>query len=288
VSAGFRVPWSGLAWLGLAWPGLILVIPAGAEPPAGKYVSFLACPIARDTGPVTDVCFLAEHNGEQYALVNPPDWGVPQLHHRVLVEGLVKDGPLVCGARPLEGRASVMSELAAECGTVLPYDEIVKGAAGGVFNSGSPAQRAHAEELLRRTPGEPRASIEPAILDPPPPPVPTPPFETRTLTVIYPFSSTRGSGPDMVKLRDLAAYVNIAKARHVSVTGYRAVSLLEDGSNLAEPADLARARAEKIAGILTRLGVNAKLMQVRWEETAIPGSGKEDWRNRRAEISVEP
>jgi outer membrane protein OmpA-like peptidoglycan-associated protein len=283
VSAGLR-----FAWLGFALPGLIIVIPAGAEPPAGKYVSFLACPIARDTGPVTDVCFLAEHNGEQYALVNPPDWGVPQLHHRVLVEGLVKDGPLVCGAHPLEGRASVMSELAAECGTVLPYDEIVKGAAGGVFNSGSPAQRAHAEELLRRTPSEPRASIEPAILDPPPPPVPTPPFEARTLTVIYPFSSTRGSGPDMVKLRDLAVYVNIAKARRVSVTGYRAVSLLEDGSTLAEPADLARARAEKIAGILTRLGVNAKLMQVRWDETAIPGSGKEDWRNRRAEISVEP
>lgn len=277
-----------LAWLGLGWPGLITVIAAAAEPPAGKYLSFLACPIARDTGPVTDLCFLAEHDGERYALVNPPDWGVPQLHHRVLVEGLMKDGPLVCGARAIEGRASVMTELAAECDTVLPYDEIVKGAAGGVFNSGSPAQRAHAEELLRRAQSEPRASIEPAVLDPPPPPVPIPPFDTRTLTVIYPFASTRGSGPDMVKLRDLAAYASIAKARRVSVTGYRAVSLLEDGSELAEPADLARARAQKIAGILTRLGVTPKLMQVRWEDEAIPGSGKEDWRNRKAEISIEP
>jgi outer membrane protein OmpA-like peptidoglycan-associated protein len=271
-----------------AWFGLVAVIAAAAEPPAGKYLSFLACPIARDTGPVTDVCFLAEHNGEQYALANPPDWGVPQLHHRVLVEGLVKEGPLVCGARPFEGRTSVMSELAAECGTVLPYDEIVKGAAGGVFNSGSPAQRAHAEELLRRAQSEPRATIEPAILDPPAPPVPTLPFETRTLTVIYPFASTRGSGPDMVKLRDLAAYAGIAKARRVSVMGYRAISLLEDGSELTEPANLARARAEKIAGILVRLGVNAKLVQVRWEDAAIPGSGREDWRNRRAEISIEP
>lgn len=263
------------------------VTAAAAEPP-GKYVSFLACPIARDTGPVTDLCFLAEHNGERYALVNPPDWGVPQLHHRVLVEGLVKEGPSVCGARPLEGRASVMSEISAECDTVLPYDEIVKGAAGGVFNNGSPAQRAHAEELLRRSQTEPRASIEPAVLDPPPPPVPMPPFETRTLTVIYPFASTRGSGPDMVKLRDLALYARVAGARRVAVTGYRAVSLLEDGSELIEPEVLARARAEKIAGILARLGVNSRLMQVRWEEAAIPGSGKEDWRNRKAEISIEP
>jgi hypothetical protein len=272
----------------LVWLSLVTVVAAAAEPPAGSYVSFLACPIARDTGPVTDLCFLAEHNGEQYVLANPPDWGVPQLHHRVLVEGVVKDGPLICGARPFEGRASVMSELAPECDTVLPYDEVVKGTAGGVFNSGSPAQRAHAEELLRRMQSEPRASIEPAILDPPPPPVPVPPFEVRTLTVIYPFASTRGSGPDMVKLRDLAAYAGIAKARRVSVTGYRAVSHLEDGSELTEPSDLARARAEKIAGILTRLGVNARLMHVRWEETAIPGSGKEDWRNRKAEISIEP
>jgi hypothetical protein len=92
----------------------------------------------------------------------------------------------------------------------------------------------------------------------------------------------------MVKLRDLAAYAGIAKARHVWVTGYRAVSLLEDGGELSEPADLARERAEKIAGILTRLGVTPKLMQVRWEDAAIRGSGKEDWRNRKAEISVEP
>ena len=74
----------------------------------------------------------------------------------------------------------------------------------------------------------------------------------------------------------------------MSVTGYRAVSLLEDGSELAEPVDLARARAEKIAVILTRLGVAPKLMRVRWEDAAIAGSGKEDWRNRKAEISIEP
>jgi len=111
-----------LAWLGLAWACLITVI-AAAEPPAGKYVSFLACPIARDTGPVTDVCFLAEHNGERYALVNPPDWGVPQLKHRVLVEGRVAAGSF-CGAITIEGRASVLPDIDNSCNTVLPFDGV--------------------------------------------------------------------------------------------------------------------------------------------------------------------
>src|ERR1700726_2388765 len=84
----------------------LAVLASAAEPAPGTAISFLACPIARDTGPDTDLCFFAEHDGTRYALVNPPDWGVPQLKHRVLVEGHVKEGASSCGAVGIEGRAS--------------------------------------------------------------------------------------------------------------------------------------------------------------------------------------
>ncbi len=111
----------------------------GAEPP-GTPVSFVACPIARDTGPDTDLCFIAEHDGNRYALVNPPDWGVPQLRHRVLVEGRVTQGSF-CGATVIEGRASVLPDIDDSCNVLLPFDGVIKGIAGGVFNSGSPSGR---------------------------------------------------------------------------------------------------------------------------------------------------
>jgi outer membrane protein OmpA-like peptidoglycan-associated protein len=261
---------------------------AAAEPPVGTPVSFVACPVARDTGADTDLCFFAEHDGNRYALVNPPDWGMPQLKHRVLVEGRVKEGALVCGAIALEGRASVLSEVDASCGAIVPFDGVIKGETGGVFNRGTPQQRAFAQDLARRAALDPNLSLEPVVLDPLPSPAPLAPFGPRTLVITYPFDSTRGSGPDMLKLKDLAAYARAANAKRVQVTGYRAISRLSDGGELTEGPQIARARAEKIAAILGALGVNAKVTHVEWEGGAIAGKGDEDWVNRKVEVAVTP
>jgi len=261
---------------------------AAAAPPAGTPLSFLTCPLARDTGPDTDLCFFAEHDGVRYALANPPDWGVPQLKHQVLVEGRVKEGPQLCGAVPIEGRASVMTEIDESCNVVIPFDNIIKGTAGGVFNSGTPQQRAFAEDLAKRAALDPRLSVEPAIRDPAPTPAPTPPFQARTLVILFPFDSDRGSGPDMLKLKELAVFAQVANAKSVRIVGYGADSLLSDGSRLTERAQISQARATKIAQILGALGVNAKVTRVNWEAHAIQGSGDGDWRNRRVEISVDP
>jgi outer membrane protein OmpA-like peptidoglycan-associated protein len=261
---------------------------ASAAPPAGTPVSFVACPVARDTGPDTDLCFFAEHDGNRYALVNPPDWGMPQLQHRVLVEGHVKDGPPVCGAIAIEGRVSVLAEIDESCSLIVPFDGVVKGESGGVFNRGTPQQRAFAEDLARRSVADPRLSLEPAILDPPPSPAPTPPFAARTLVIAYPFNSDRGSGPDMLKLKDLAAYARIAKARSIRVMGYRAISRLSDGGEMTEGAGLAQARATKVAAILGALGVDAKVTHVSWNGGALAGTGDDDWRNRKVEVEVTP
>jgi outer membrane protein OmpA-like peptidoglycan-associated protein len=251
-------------------------------------VSFVACPIARDTGPDTDLCFFGEYGGNRYALVNPPDWGAPQLRHRVLVEGRVTVGPPVCGAIAIEGRASVLPELDASCSVVIPFDEVVKGEAGGVFNRGTPEQRAFAQDLAHRSALNPSVSLEPAILDPPPSPIPMPPFEPHGLVITYPFDSDRGPGPDMVKLRDLAGYARIANARSVKVVGYQATSRLTDGQELTERPRLAQSRALKIAGILAALGVDAKVTNVSWNDNPIAGNGTDDWRNRKVEVTVIP
>jgi hypothetical protein len=265
---------------------LLATLAFAADPP-GTAVSFLACPIARDTGPDTDVCFFAEHEGTRYALVNPPDWGVPQLKHRVLVEGRIKEGASYCGAIPIEGRTSVMTELDNSCNVLVPFDGVIKGVAGGVFNNGTPQQRALAQDLARRAALDPRLSIEPAIAETPAPVPPAAPFERRTQTILYPFDSDRASGPDMVKLKEMALLAQAAKAG-VTVVGYRATSHLSDGNDLAERPQMARIRATKIAGILAALGVDAKHTRVSWEDSAIEGSGNEDWRNRKVEIIVDP
>jgi outer membrane protein OmpA-like peptidoglycan-associated protein len=272
------------AWIAASLLGI--AIQAAAEPPAGTPVSFVACPVARDTGADTDLCFFTEHDGNRYALANPPDWGVPQLKHRVLVEGRVKEGPPVCGAIALEGRASVLPEVDESCSAVMPFDGVVKGETGGVFNRGTPQQRAFAQDLARRAAKDPRASLEPAILDPPPSPAPVPPFGPRALVIIYPFNSTRGSGPDMLKLKDLAEYARIANAKRVQVMGFRAASRLSDGGELTEDRQIAQARAEKIAAILGALGVNAKITHVGWEDGVIAGTGEDDWRNRKVDVTV--
>jgi outer membrane protein OmpA-like peptidoglycan-associated protein len=250
--------------------------------------SFVTCPVARDAGPDADVCFLADYQGTSIALENPTDWGAPELQHRVLVEGIIKEEAGTCGALKFEGRASVLPELAPECSVILPYDGSFKGVAGGVFNRGSPAQKAYAQALADRIATDPAASIEPAILDPPVPSPPAPPFLRRQLVIMYPFESTRGSGPDMAKLHQLADYAQLSKASRVEIAGYRAVSKLSDGTSMTERQELARLRAQLVAAVMTRLGVDARILSTRWESDAIAGTGHEDWRNRKVEITVTP
>lgn len=255
---------------------------------AGTALSFVACPMARDTGPESDLCFITEYQGKRYALVNPPDWGVPQLLHRVLVEAHVGDGPAVCGALPLEGRASILPEIDASCDVLLPDDGQVKGSAGGVFRNGSPKQIAFAQDLARRAEQDPRLTLEPVVLDPDPLPTPLPPFTTRTLTISFPFDSDRGSGPDMLKLKELALYAKAAGAHRIEVDGHYAESRLDDGSVMLEKPLVAQARAQKIASVLAVLGADARLVQVHWETTATTGTGDGDWRNRLVDITVIP
>jgi hypothetical protein len=260
---------------------------AAAAPPAvGSPVSFVACPIARDTGPDTDLCFFAEYEGERYALVNQPDWGAMQLKHRVLVEATVADGPPVCGATPLNARISILFELDETCQTVLPFDGAISGQPGGIFNRGSAEQREAARELARRVEREPALSLVP-VMGESTYPRPVPPYKAETLMIYYPFESDRATDADMkelLRLRDIA----LAAPARVKVTSYRGASRLTNGETLVERPEMARRRAAKIVGVLEGLGIDASQIEASSIDAPDGDTGKDDWRGRRIELSVIP
>ena len=81
---------------------LVLLLSAAATVHA-QNVSFVTCPVVRDTRTVP--CWLAEYEGETYYLGKQggvaQDFYPPQLNHEVLVEGVVAQGPRLCGGVPL-------------------------------------------------------------------------------------------------------------------------------------------------------------------------------------------
>jgi hypothetical protein len=276
---------SAVLLLGSSIAGLIPSVTAAA-PPVGTAVSFVACPIARDTGPDTDLCFFAEHEGELYALVNQPDWGNMQLKHRVLVEATVKEGPPVCGATPLDARISVLFELDDTCQSIIPFDGKIRGQAGGIFNQGSVEQREAARALARRVEIEPALSLVPVMGESTYPRA-VPPYEAETLMIYYPFDSDRATDADMrelLRLRDIA----LAVPARVEVIGYRGASRLSNGETIVESRDMARRRAQKIAGVLEGLGIDTGRIDTKWIDTPEGDTGHDDWRARRIELSVVP
>jgi len=264
-----------------------VTIPAtAAPPPVGTPLSFVSCPIARATGPDTDLCFFAEYEGERYALVNQPDWGNMQLKHRVLVEGTVAEGSPVCGATPLDARISILFELDASCDTVLPFDGAIRGQSGGIFNQGSAEQREAARALARRVETEPALSLVP-VMGESSYPRPVPPYKAETLTIYYPFESDRATDADMrqlLRLRDIA----LAGPARVEVTSYRGASRLTNGETIVERPEMARQRAEKVVDILEGLGIDARRIEMESIDASEGNTGEDDWRGRRIELSVIP
>ncbi len=246
-----------------------------AQQAQAQTVSFVDCPIARETGPDTEVCFLTVHDGKIYGLTVPSDWGQPQLKHRVLVEGVVTPERTVCGGPTIDGRVSVLSEIDTACDTVLPFDGKIVGAAGGIFNSGPPEQRARMQDLARRAEADPSLSVQPVMAPPPPSAPPGPRLE-----IFFPFDSDRSSGPDMLTLWDMVKVATASKAV-LRVTVRQGASVLDSGQTLAEKPGMAEQRGRKLAGVMTGLGLPPAQLKVVVD--AAPQTG---WRGRSAVIET--
>ena len=227
--------------------------------------SFLACPVVRDTKTVP--CFLAEYEGELYYLGIQQDitdrFHPPQLKHRVLVEGRAVEGPRVCGGIPLQPLAiSVVKELDLACNTILPAEPGI---------DAPPAARGPGPSSRRP---EPRTAASEALTG------------RQEFTVQYAFNDDYVEFGAQQVVTDAAAYARRIRASAVSVTGYRATTLLSNGDRLVEKAGLAEKRAQDVATLLRGSGVPA--VGVDWKKEAEPADGQSDASRRRVNITVTP
>ena len=240
-----------------------------AAPAPGSRLSFVSCPIVRDTSTVP--CWLSEYEGEMYFLtlqtdvsapVNPP-W----LGHKVLVEGVVSGEPSICGGRVLKPvTLSVLPELDRSCNTMLPAED-----------------RYNLTFEPPRPPGPSKGRL--AFGDPTPRNAAAGEGGKRVFTLQYEFDGMVVFRHAQV-LQQILDAANTGHATEVKVTAYRSASRLSNGTVMAERENLDRQRAEQIRELLKGAGLTSVKYTLEWKDLARSPNGTDDAANRRAEVVV--
>lgn len=221
--------------LSLAMLSALLAQPALAQ---DRSLTFIACPIVRDTSTVP--CWLTEHEGQLYYMGIQTDVSAdfipPSLGHKVLVEGTVSDEHDICGGRVLDPvTVSVLPELAPECNTLLVAEARY--------------------ELPFEPPRPPGPSTGRLAFAPPPPPaLPEPPFAEQTFTILYDFDGTVNFQTPRT-LTPALQYARHIDAGKIEITGHRMAARLSNGELAVEREGLAAKRAEEIASLLQGAGL---------------------------------
>jgi hypothetical protein len=249
---------------------LVLVTPIATSETPQKYLSFISCPIVRDTKTVP--CWLAEYEGETYFLtiqtdvsapVNPP-W----LGHRVLVEGVVADEPSICGGRVLKPvTLSVLPELDGSCNTMLPAEDRFNLTFEPPRPPGPSSGRlafSYADEQ-RAKPGDGPKEF---LIE----------YDFNGLVV---FRHPRALGAILDYARD-------TQAKRIDITGFRGASLLSNREKFVEAADMGKRRAEQVAELLKGAGLTDIEYRVRWHDAAAKPNGRTDAKSRKVEVTVRP
>lgn len=250
----------------------ILPTVIAAQPQAGERISFVSCPIVRDTRTVP--CWLSEYDGDTFYLTIQSDVSAtvqpPMLGHQVLVEGIVSDAPPICGGIVLEPvRLSVMPELDANCDTLLPADDRFT----IDFNPRPPGPSA----------GRLAFAPDPGARAAAPPP---PPEGPQSVDMYFDFDK----GVSFRHPGELSSILNLANrlpARKVTITGVRGAHRLSDGTLLRESANVGQRRAEEIAGLLQGAGLSIAT-EIDWIDAEDEADGIEDWRTRRVTVALTP
>lgn len=245
---------------------------ATAAPPAGERISFVSCPIVRDTRTVP--CWLSDYDGERYYLTIQSDVSAavqpPMLGHQVLVEGIVSDAAPICGGVVLESvRLSVMPERDANCNTLLPADERYT----IDFNPRPPGPSA-GRLAFAADPSAPRTAP------------PAPPRGAQTIDIYFDFDR----GVSFRHPSDLSAVLRLAGqigAKRIRVIGVRGAHRLSDGTLLREAPATGQRRAEEVAGLLAGAGLDLPAV-VEWADGEPEADGIDDWKSRRVTVELAP
>jgi len=255
----------------LAIPMLGLAGALAAAPPTGERISFVSCPIVRDTRSVP--CWLSSYRGDIYYLTIQSDVSAevqpPLLGHQVLVEGKVSADPEICGGIVLdEVRLTAMPELDANCNTMLPADD---------------------RYVIDFNPRPPGPSGGRLAFDPAPGAVrevPPPPEGPQQISLYFDFDK----GVSFRHPRFLGEILRTAEqigASKMVVTGVRGAHLLSDGTLLQESANTGQRRAEEISGLLLAAGLAAET-DVNWTDAVAEADGVDDWQSRRVTVELLP
>lgn len=241
----------------LAMPDLV----HAAEP-----VRFVACPVYRDTDAGRKSgCWLATDpaTGLRYDVSDAPF--KPWIGHLVLVEGIPASTPDICGGVALAPvRTAVLPDTCAEA--LIPPE-------------GYPSKPSVV----------PKTALQPLSVPRTPP---APPYTTQTYHIEFTFGDDRLMYQHVEQILEQAMLYAVAGHAGVRVTGYAdSIGFEASSRHLAEPAELARARALVVKEALMRLGVPAERITADWNtqpaSIAVP-AGLPLVSKRRATITVTP
>lgn len=209
-----------------------------ADAPDHDVVTFVACPIYRDTDAGRKSgCWLAEDpaTGIRYDVTDGPT--KPQVGKLSLFEGVVTKDADTCGGvvlRPV--RQAVLDESCPRA--IIPAENF-------------PGRRfILPAETMKPTWG-PRE-------------LPPPPYATKEFHIVFDFGNDFHvyQYAELI-LEKISLYAKASKPKVVVVTGYAATQPIEvSGRRLAEPIALAKARAEATTEALVRLGVERKVIRI--------------------------
>ena len=222
-----------------------------SAPAPGKTLSFIACPVYRDTDAGRKSgCWLADDpsTGLRYDIT----YGQvkPQVGRAVLVEGVTTseatDPAAACGGTVLTPvRIAVLPETCAR--TIIPPE-------------------GHPGRPYKSPPEQLKPLSEPRTLPPPP-------YDPRTFTIYF------EHGRDFliyqyaeVIIEKIVLYAKASQAKQVTIEGFAATDPWTLPSTrgpwtVREPQRLAQKRAEMVAEALRRLGVPETTMRVSWQNT---------------------
>jgi len=238
------------------WRGFISVMLLAAAQLNAQNLSFVTCPIVRDTKTIP--CWLAEYNGETYYLGNQggvsQDFYPPQLNHEVLVEGVIAEGPRVCGGVPLRPvKTSVFLEINRACNTILPVED-------GIEAPQRPPARDPVSWVRSDGPGD--------------------------TTIYFDFDNDFLSLHSVNAVQRMVDYFGESKAAIIEVAAFRGSTRLSNGKVLVEDAGIANARATKVHDILLGLGIPATAVKVRQVTDVREPDGMNDPWSRKVTLSV--
>jgi hypothetical protein len=225
-------------------------------PVQAQNLSFVTCPVVRDTKTVP--CWLAEYKGETYYLGNQggvaQDFYPPQLNHEVLVEGVIVDGPRVCGGVPLKPvKTSVLLEMNRACNTILPVEDGI--------------------DAPERSPSrEPVSWVRSA--------------GPAGVSIFFDFDNDFLSLHTTTAVQRIAEQFKQTDASSIEVTAFRGASKLSNGSVMVEQEMIAVARANKVREILVGLGIPQQSLKVSVNSAPATPDGVNDPWSRKVTLSV--